>query len=317
MVSEIKKFFKNHETVDQKVSDLYNRFKAARKKELTLEEFEQALILLKKKIIIRLKEKCRQYIANMGTDSYAKFIREEEYISKKFWDDVGAGVLVNSLPSGWTNFHWVQKEKFIKTVTNRELLDYLLSRENLEPVKTACRDRIAKLEFNKSFEMAPEPSADLIPPGVVPLSRKRPAARTRQPKDQKPNWGGITYQPVFLGDPESETKERYAKLLPVSWVKMTFPERVDFTRKVQHEGFFSYILESDKKLKEYFSKMNHVNPERVKLYVTVFSFPSDSYSEESKNLLKTFVNSLNMTGRARLQYVQCSEPNVIEIREVR
>ena len=113
-----------------------------------------------------------------------------------------------------------------------------------------------------------------------------------------------------------EEKDQYSRLLPPNWADMTSPEKIDFAGKVQHKGFFDYLMFVDSKLKEYFQK-KRTAPASLKLYVTVFNIPSDSYSEEAKELLKTFVNHLNMIGRARLQYVQCSNPNMIEVREVR
>ena len=111
--------------------------------------------------------------------------------------------------------------------------------------------------------------------------------------------------------------ERYQKLLPANWAVMVFSEKVSFVSKVQHKGFYDYILQSDQKLKDYFARMKNSTPRGLKLYVTIFAIPADSYSEEAKNLLKSFVDTLNMVGRARLQYVKCSDPNIIEIREVR
>jgi len=111
--------------------------------------------------------------------------------------------------------------------------------------------------------------------------------------------------------------DRYHSLLPMDWTMMSFSDKVSFVSRVQHKGFFNYILDSDKKLKEYFSKIKHTAPNGLKLYVTIFSIQADSYSEESKNLLRTFVETLNMVGRAKLQYIKCSDPDVIEIREVR
>jgi len=221
--THIIKFFKNNATVGRKVQDLYNNFKCQYGDKLTHEEFEQALFKLKKKCILELKKKCSQYIGTNGPDSYDKFIKEEEYVSKNLWNKI-----------------FVEKEH-------------------------------------------------------------------------------VSKQPMLIEDdsPESDTNDKYFKLLPVNWMTMDFSARIDFTKKVQHVGFFNYILDGDKKLKNYFARMDFAGPERPKLYVTIFSIPAHSYSEEAKSLLRTFVNSLNMTGRAKLQYVQCSEPDMIEIREVR
>ena len=51
--------------------------------------------------------------------------------------------------------------------------------------------------------------------------------------------------------------------------------------------------------------------------MNLFSFPSDTTSPEAKTLLKRFVEQLNLLGRARLQYVECSNQPVVEIRETR
>lgn len=109
----------------------------------------------------------------------------------------------------------------------------------------------------------------------------------------------------------------YEKLLPRNWGIMTYSERIDFTLKVQHEGFLNYILNSDKKLKGYFSNLKEKKDSRLKLYITLFSINSDEYTEESKKLLKDFVKSLNKLGRAKLQVIECTDPNVLEVREIR
>ena len=98
---------------------------------------------------------------------------------------------------------------------------------------------------------------------------------------------------------------------------MSLSERIDFVNKVQHQGFLKFILEKDKRIGSFFSKVKKPDKLALKMYVLLFSFPSDNYSEESKNLLKCFIEVLNQIGRASLQYVECSNPNVVEIREVR
>ena len=56
---------------------------------------------------------------------------------------------------------------------------------------------------------------------------------------------------------------------------------------------------------------------RLKLYITLFVISGDAYDDQAKELLKTFINTLNKLGRAKLQYVECTNPSVIEIREMR
>lgn len=112
-------------------------------------------------------------------------------------------------------------------------------------------------------------------------------------------------------------KSAYSNLLPLEWSTLSFSEKVDYTIKVQHEGFREFILDSDKKLKDYFSKLTEKKDHRLKLYITLFSIPADKYSEESKALLKEFVGTLNSLGRVRLQFMECKNPDIIEIREIR
>jgi hypothetical protein len=116
---------------------------------------------------------------------------------------------------------------------------------------------------------------------------------------------------------EENPEEQYKKLLPLNWLKMPTTERIDFVQKVKHQGFHDYILGIDKSLKAYFAQVSAPKKERLKLYVTLFSVPADPLSEESKVLLRSFVDSLNMLGRANLQFVECTNPSMIEVREVR
>jgi hypothetical protein len=112
-------------------------------------------------------------------------------------------------------------------------------------------------------------------------------------------------------------KGAYHNLLPLDWTTLSFSEKVDYTLKVQHGGFREFILDSDKKLKDYFAKLTEKKDHRLRLYITLFSIPADKYTEESKELLKTFVNTLNSLGRAKLQFLECKNPDMIEIREIR
>jgi hypothetical protein len=115
-----------------------------------------------------------------------------------------------------------------------------------------------------------------------------------------------------------EQKIDYKSQLPVDWNKMTRSERIDFVKKIQHKGFYAYVLSLDNDLAEYIkSTKKNVSKQSLSLYVNLFSFPSKSASDESKALLKSFVESLNMLGRARLEYVELVDPPVVEVREVR
>lgn len=109
----------------------------------------------------------------------------------------------------------------------------------------------------------------------------------------------------------------YHRLLPADWATKTFSEKIDFTVKVQHKGFLNFILDSDKKIKEYYSRLVEKRDPKLKLYITLFTIPAKKYSKESKDLLKDFVDSLNQLGRAKLQYLECTNPDMVEIREIR
>jgi hypothetical protein len=99
---------------------------------------------------------------------------------------------------------------------------------------------------------------------------------------------------------------------------MILSERIDFAKKIQHKDFLKYVLSLDEALTDYIRKIKPKETKQaVSLYVNLFSIPSKSTSDESKTLLKSFVDTLNMLGRARLEYMEIVDPPVIEIREVR
>jgi hypothetical protein len=118
---------------------------------------------------------------------------------------------------------------------------------------------------------------------------------------------------------KAQDSDSYDKLLPQDWMRMPLSDRIDFVEKVQyqHPGFYNYLIAKDRRIKEYLKKVKSYKKAPIKMYVLVFSFPSDNYSKEAKSLLKCFVETLNQIGRTSLQYVECTNPNVVEIREVR
>jgi len=227
---DLKSFCKGHAITDKTIAQLYVLYQGSNKRsKMTQYEFEKGLLGLNKRPARNVAEKVMIYVRENGFDCYEKFIREVEFITKDFWDDI-------------------QGIKF--------------KDKNL---------------FSTLF---------------------------RQTHQQK----------VLETDTDSDNK--YEKLLPIDWIKMDFSSRVDFVKKVKHSGFLNYLFEIDPKIKKYFSLIKK-NPTKMKMYVTIYSFPSDTYSEESKNLLRSFIENLSMVGRADLQYIECHNPNIIEIREVR
>lgn len=53
---------------------------------------------------------------------------------------------LSMLPDTWSEMHWVQKEKFIRTVTNTGFLRFILNVESIKAVLDACEKRLAELE---------------------------------------------------------------------------------------------------------------------------------------------------------------------------
>jgi hypothetical protein len=118
---------------------------------------------------------------------------------------------------------------------------------------------------------------------------------------------------------ETAPTEEYSNLLPANWSEMIKTDRIAFVNKIQHEGFKNYVIGIDPGLKKYFSYKGRstTSASKMKLYITLFQFSADNCSEESKNLLKCFIENLNSFGRTNLQFVECMNPHVIEIREMR
>lgn len=236
-------FCKSRETVNTKISVLYEQFKNfVESRNLKIShsssEFELALFFLRKKVVDRVKDKCLKYVEQYGSEAYDLFIKNEDNISYYFWVE-------------------------------------MLKKEGMQ---------------------WPPPERD---------------------------------QNIFLGkkpekSPEQEKKEfddkrivEFKSALPIDWADMPFPKRVDFAKNIQHADFKEYVLNLDSKLKTYFKNAVTKKSSGLKLYVTLFSFQSDTTTPEAKILLKRFVEQLNLLGRSRLQYVECSNPPMVEIREVR
>jgi hypothetical protein len=145
-------------------------------------------------------------------------------------------------------------------------------------------------------------------PVIVPPEKFSPSRRAKMSTLTKAE---------LLSISEENEQGAMEKMLPVNWKTMVFGERVDFVKKVQLEKFRVYVLDLDPKLKKYFSNLKPRAIERQKFYTTIFKFPSDNYSIECKNLIKHLVGHLNNFGRASLQCIECTNPNVFEIREVK
>lgn len=295
-LNDIRNFLKRG-TGHFKVYELYNQFKALKaykNSKISYEAFELHLLKLNKKIIRALREDCYQYIAVNGAESYPKYIREKEFVSRKFWKNICKTVPVIpvvpttvALPTPNPPLHPVKlkaAEPPINTVEDPPVVPSL-NEDCFQYIRKNGVDSYQNYIREKKF----------IP---------------------KRFWNKICKEKLSDNPDIPNIEDDYYKLLPLDWVKMSFSDRIEFTKKVQHPDFLKYIFKLDSKLEGYLKKIRH-NPTDLKLYVNIFTIPSETYSEEAKSLLKLFVDALNMTGRARLQFVQCTKPDIIEIREVK
>lgn len=154
-------------------------------------------------------------------------------------------------------------------------------------------------------------------------------AVTDPPKKEKPPPSPLPEEPTSVEEeiavPEEIPRrpirkidrDAYAKLLPVNWTEMTYSNMVNFTKRVQHEGFREYIFSKNEKLRKYFERLPKKSDVRMGLYVTLFSFKGKEYDNKAKELLRRFVTMLNGLGRARFEYIELKDPGIVEIRELR
>ena len=53
---------------------------------------------------------------------------------------------MSQLPEDWGTMHWVKKEKFIKALTDKAFIKFILSVESIKAVQNACNERLKELE---------------------------------------------------------------------------------------------------------------------------------------------------------------------------
>ena len=53
---------------------------------------------------------------------------------------------ISMLPDKWSDMHWVQKEKFVLSITDKAFLEFILSVETTPAIINACTKRLAQLE---------------------------------------------------------------------------------------------------------------------------------------------------------------------------
>jgi hypothetical protein len=52
---------------------------------------------------------------------------------------------LSKLPADWGKLHWVQKEKFVKSLTDKAFIEFILSVETIKAVLSACEERLKQL----------------------------------------------------------------------------------------------------------------------------------------------------------------------------
>jgi hypothetical protein len=55
---------------------------------------------------------------------------------------------LSMLPEDWGTMHWVKKEKFIKSLTDKAFIKFIFSVESIKAVQNACTERLKELEQN-------------------------------------------------------------------------------------------------------------------------------------------------------------------------
>lgn len=279
---------------------------------ITMDKFTQGLQSLGKRVIKDLENRCLEFMSLYGPGSYEDFTKQKEFVTQKFWDSLAKKF---------------KPERSLKS----------------KKIARACKDILVDKVVQVPVQV-PEVNAKLD--GILPRNwykisiqeKKDIINKTTDPEILKVLTKGLQVAELVdtavarlkdvTGD-QKKTQESekplqapnsgdYKNRLPIDWNKMALPERIDFAKKIQHNGFLTYVLSLDETLAEYFKKLKTKEKKpSISLYVNLFSVPSKSTSDESKALLKSFVDSLNMLGRARLEYVELIDPPVVEIREVR
>lgn len=289
VLKNVTNFCKGTVTLGKKINDLYQEY-LTKYPVTSVREFEEALLQLNKTVIKNLQDKCQKFVQKYpkypGSDAtiYKSFIVREEFITQNLWDKLLGNKSVKS--------KWFPGEGNSKLPSDWET--YL------------PRHKISFIQNCTNFLVLDEIIKHEKDPALVAEACSRTESITKSQEG-----------PIQKQAPSREKQGLdFGSMLPVNWDAMTRGERLDFVKKIQHKDFLKYVLDLDKSLKEYTVRKTPVKTPQVSLYVNLFTFPS-SVSEESKSLVKGLVESLNMLGRARLQYLELTDPPIIEIREVR
>lgn len=309
-------FCKGSKISNMTLNDLYQKFSDLKIRQtrpdgslfsskgvITRADFELGMLKLGKKPALALKDICINYFKDEGSLGYDKLCKEISYVTKEFWDKV-----ISSIPKSE-----IKLTEFKPTET---LSKPQGPRTQPTPKSIVFDDpRDLKKELIELYETQNLPLATIaeklnmslnqIGNQIDKLGLNRGIIGRRRGKN------------IQLLEKIDDLND-FNKLLPINWLTMSHSDRVEFAQKVQHEQFKEYLYKLDPKIKDFISKNNSKKiPTKFKLYVTLFQFSPKNYSVESKNLLKCFVENLNTLGRSNLQYIECTNPPMIEIREIR
>ena len=69
----------------------------------------------------------------------------EKAVTKKASTAASTANYLDMLPEDWATMHWVKKENFIKTITDKEFINFILRVESTKAVQLACKRRLAEL----------------------------------------------------------------------------------------------------------------------------------------------------------------------------
>lgn len=286
-LSTLTSFCKSNKISDAPLQESYNRFKKFYKHTVTPYAFEKGLEALNKGVIKKLKDKCFVFIKNECPNSYEAFVERYEFITDRFWEEIKAqanhentlATHKSKIPHNWDTMSFSEKIEFTKNIKN-------------------------DIEF-KAYVMAKDPE--------IKEYFKNSVDKADTPLDST--------EQTISNAPEINPQEMssdYKSKMPLNWSDMSFSSRVDFAKAIKDEKFKAFVFTQDPKIANYFKHLkNNIKDKSFNLYVTLYSFPANSKSAETKSTLKDFVSTLNKLGRSRLQYLEISEPPLVEIREVK
>ena len=204
-----------------------------------------------------------------------------------------AGVTSATVSLVINNKPGISKERRKKVLTIARALNYC-------PLNNRARwDLSSRISCSRNLS-APKKKDDKIP--TEKQEKQGPQKDLHSPQ--------YSLRPSLV-PPEPEGFER---LVPNDWGRMKLNQKIDFVKKVQYGEFKKFLITREKSLANFFARQKN-DSSGMTWYTTIYSI--EEASKESKKILKDFIGILNGYGRTRLQYVECTEPSIIEIRELR